>query len=69
MVSRRLKPVCPPQTDLSFPPPFQDQAKYLALADQFLAEAVNGKNNHDRLKPTDVEVNRTAPNSKRKRAA
>jgi hypothetical protein len=38
MVSRRFKPVCTPNNDLSFPPPFQDQAKYLALADQFLAE-------------------------------
>jgi hypothetical protein len=26
-----------PESDLSFPPPFQQQAKYLSLADQFLA--------------------------------
>jgi hypothetical protein len=26
-----------PEPDLSFPPPFQQQAKYLSLADQFLA--------------------------------
>lgn len=38
MASRRVKPVCTPNGDISFPPPFQDQAKYLALADQFLAE-------------------------------
>jgi hypothetical protein len=25
-----------PNSDLSFPPPFAEQAKYLALADQFL---------------------------------
>jgi len=26
-----------PESDLSFPPPFQQQAKYLSLADKFLA--------------------------------
>jgi hypothetical protein len=28
-----------PESDLSFPPPFQQQAKYLSLADQFLANS------------------------------
>jgi hypothetical protein len=28
-----------PESDLSFPPPFQQQGKYLWLADQFLANS------------------------------
>lgn len=66
MVSRRLKPVCAPKSDLSFPPPFQDQAKYLALADQFLAASVIGK---DKDRPRPVDVNERSTNAKRKRAA
>jgi hypothetical protein len=31
-----------PESGLSFPPPFQQQAKYLSLADQFLAHS-NGR--------------------------
>jgi hypothetical protein len=27
----------PPEDDFSFPPPFSEQAKYLALADKFLS--------------------------------
>ena len=33
----RLKVVPKPKPDLSFPPPFTEQAKYVELADKFLA--------------------------------
>jgi hypothetical protein len=36
-----------PESDLSFPPPFAQQAKYLALADQFLALETTRKDKSD----------------------
>jgi hypothetical protein len=39
-----------PESDLSFPPPFQQQAKYLSLADQFLA------NNNGHVRPRKVQA-------------
>jgi hypothetical protein len=39
MKKRTRQKLAPPpeENDLAFPPPFSEQAKYLALADQFLA--------------------------------
>jgi hypothetical protein len=40
--SARKKPTPPPeQNDLAFPPPYPAQAKYLALADQFLSSSAS----------------------------
>ena len=41
-----------PESDLSFPPPFQQQAKYLSLADQFLAHS-NGRQPGQKIQPLD----------------
>jgi hypothetical protein len=55
-----------PESDLSFPPPFQEQAKYLSLADQFLAN----NNGHFRGgKVQAIDSSRHIQRAKKKKAA
>ena len=54
--------------DLSFPPPFDEQAKYLKLADDFLARTTSEQLSiNDKVQS--IDVGKCVDNRKSKRAA
>jgi hypothetical protein len=72
MKCNRLKLVsqapAPEADDLSFPPPFEEQAKYLRLADEFLARtSVEQEQRKGRI--ISIGAGRRVKNRKSKRAA
>ena len=70
MKRNRLKLVAqapaPGADDLSFPPPFEEQGKYLRLADEFLARA---SVEQEQRKGKIISIGAGAENRKSKRAA
>ena len=65
----RLKLVRQAQADdLSFPPPFDEQAKYLKLADDFLART-SSEQQRTKDKVQSIDTGRHLNNRKSKRAA
>ena len=64
-----LKIVPEPQADdLSFPPPLNEQAKYLKLADDFLAR-ISSKQLRTKGKVQSIDTGRPVSNRKSKKAA
>ena len=70
MKRNRLKLVAqaPEDDDLSFPPPFEEQGKYLRLANEFLART-SVEQEQRKGKIISIGAGRRAKNRKSKRAA